>query len=152
MAQSVRIWQKKQLRLDMLTFRQREMVEVGATGLLSVMKRLAAARGPEDAPAKPLTKRYAIYKSRMHKGNRRDLNLTGKMLANLKLRTVSDNVAKASLTSRKERIKGAANAKREPWLVFSPTNRQAVIEKFRQVLVERMKRMILSKKTGLDLG
>ncbi len=34
MAQSIRIWQKKQMRLDMLTFRQREMVNVGAAGLL----------------------------------------------------------------------------------------------------------------------
>ena len=33
MAKSVRIWQRKQLRLDRLTFRQRDMVEIGAAGL-----------------------------------------------------------------------------------------------------------------------
>jgi hypothetical protein len=152
MAQSIRIWQKKQLRLDLLTFKQQEMVQVGAAGLLSVFKRLSSSQGPNDSSAKPLTKRYAMYKSRMHKGNRRDLKLTGKMLSNLSLRTVSDNMAKASLTSRKERIKGFANMKREPWLVFSPTNKRVVMDRFAQVLRERMKRMILSKKTGLDLG
>ncbi len=152
MAKSVRIWHKKQLRLDMLTFRQREMVNVGAAGLLSVMQRLSAARGPDDAPAKPLTKRYAIYKSKLRKGNRRDLKLTGAMLSNLKLRTVSDNSARAALTSRKERIKGAANTKREPWLVFSPENRKVVLEKFKGVLQERIKRLVISQKTGVDFG
>jgi hypothetical protein len=142
MAQSVRIWQKKQLRLDTLTFKQQDMVTIGSTGLLSVFKRLSQARGPEDAAAKPLTKRYAMYKSRMRKGNRRDLKLTGKMLGNLSLRTVSDNRANASLTSRKERVKGMANMKREPWLVFSPINRQAVMEKAREVLLLAKQRIL----------
>lgn len=152
MGQSIRIWQKKQLRLDMLTFKQREMVDIGSAGLLSVFKRLTQAQGPNDTPAKPLTKRYAMFKSRKRKGNRRDLKFTGAMLGNLKLRTVSDNQAKAALTSRKERIKGLANAKREPWLVFSPANKRVVIDKFKQVLQERARRLILSKNTGLDLG
>ncbi len=114
MAKSVRIWQKKQLRFDVLTVSQREMVTVGSAGLLSVFKRLSGARGPNDAPAKPLSKRYAIFKSRQHKGNRRDLKLTGAMLRNLTLRTVSENTARSGLTSRKERVKGLANMKREP--------------------------------------
>jgi hypothetical protein len=152
MAQSVRIWQKKQMRLDKLTFRQNEMVTVGAAGLMDLKRRLRAARGPDDGPAKPLTKKYAIYKSRMHKGNRRDLWLTGKMLANLQLRTVSDNMAKASLTSRKERIKALANSLRQQWLAWSPANKQIVVARMRRVLSDRMKRMIISKNTGLDIG
>jgi hypothetical protein len=142
MAKSVRIWQKKQLRLNALTFRQRDMVQIASAGLLSVFKRLSAAQGPNDSPAKPLTKRYAIYKSKLRKGNRRDLRLTGKMLSNLKLRTVSDNSAKAALTSRKERIKGLANMRREPWLVFSPANRQAVMKKAREVFLQAKVRMM----------
>ncbi len=142
MAKSVRIWQKRQLRLDTLTFKQRDMVTIGAAGLLSVFKRLSAAQGPNDTAAKPLTKRYAMYKSRMHKGNRRDLKLTGKMLGNLSLRTVTDNSAKASLTSRKERVKGFANMKREPWLVFSPVNRRAVMEKAGQVFAQATARLL----------
>jgi len=89
MAQSVRIWQKRQLRLDTLTFRQRDMVTIGAAGLLSVFKRLAAGQGPNDTPAMPLKKGYAIYKSKKGKGNRRNLWLTGQMLGSLKLRTVT---------------------------------------------------------------
>ena len=152
MAASIRIWEKKQLRLDKLTFKQREMVDIGSAGLLSVFQRLSQARGPTDAPAKPLTKGYAIRKSRMHKGNRRDLKLTGDMLRNLALRTVNDNSAKAALTSRKQKIKGWANTKRQPWLVFSPANKAAVIRKAQAVFNERAKRLVLSQKTGLDIG
>lgn len=142
MAKSVRIWQKRQLRLDTLTFRQRDMVRIGSAGLLSVMKRLSEAKGPTDAPAKPLTKRYAIYKSRLRKGRFRDLKLTGKMLKNLTLRTVSDNSAKAALTSQKERVKGRSNTKHEPWLVFSPQNRLAVMQVAGRVFAEAKARMI----------
>ena len=148
MAKSVRIWQKKQIRLDHLTFRQRDMVQVGAAGLLAVKNRLTAAQGPGDSPAKPLTKRYAIRKSKLRKGNRRDLWLTGKMLKNLTLRTVSENSSKAALTSGKERIKGLANARSEPWLVFSPKNKLAVMEKAKQVFLEVKNRLIVSRSTG----
>ena len=148
MAKSVRIWQRKQLRLDRLTFRQRDMVQVGAAGLLAVKKRIAAAQGSGDSPAKPLTKRYAIQKSKLRKGNLRDLWLTGRMLKNLTLRTVSDNSSKAALTSRKERIKGLANTRVEPWVVFSPKNKIAVMEKAKQVFLEAKKRLIISKTTG----
>ena len=148
MARSVRIWQRKQLRLDRLTFRQRDMVEIGAVGLLSVKKRLGAAQGPSDGPAKPLTKRYAIRKSKLRKGNLRDLWLTGKMLKNLTLRTVSDNSAKAALTSRKERIKGLANARIEPWLAWSPKNILAIMDEAKRVVYEAKKRLIISRSTG----
>jgi hypothetical protein len=111
MAQSVRVYVKKQLRLDLLTFRQRDMYEIGNAGLEAVKARLAAAKGPEDAPAKPLKVPYARQKSRRFLGNRRTLRFTGKMLDNLKIRTVSETAAKAGLTSRKERTKGLANAR-----------------------------------------
>lgn len=148
MAKSVRIWQKKQIRLDHLPFRQRDMVQIGSAGLLAVKKRIATAQGPDDSPAKPLTKRYAIHKSKLRKGNRRDLWLTGRMLKNLTLRSVSENSSKAALTSRKERIKGLANAKIQPWLVFSPKNRQAVTEAARRVFQEGIQRLIVEQWLG----
>ncbi len=151
MAKSVRIWAKKQLRLDHLTIRQRDMVTIGSAGLLSVFQRLSAAQGPDDSPALPLGKRYAIYKSKLHKGNRRDLKLTGKMLSNLKLRTMTDNSAKAALTSRKERIKGEANMRRQAWLIFSPRNRQAVREMARKIFVKTTKALVVAKATWGDI-
>ena len=127
MARSVRIWYRKHLRLSTLTLQQRDMVEIGSKGLLDVKRRLREALGPDDNPAKPLTKSYARYKSKLLRGNRRDLWLTGKMLGNLSLRTVNRTMAKAALTSNKQRIKGRVNTQREPWLVYSPKNVENIL-------------------------
>jgi hypothetical protein len=146
---SVRIWFRKQLRVDRLNFRQFQMLKLGTVGLAAVRNRLAAGLGPTDAPAKPLTKRYAIYKSkRLRRRAVRDLSLTGSMLGNLSVRTVSECAAKAALTSRKERIKGLANMRREPWLVFSPRNRAAVLEAARRILREITPRLALERFLG----
>jgi hypothetical protein len=145
---SVRIWQKKRLVLDHLNFRQNQMFKIGTVGLAAVKNRVQAAMGPADEPAKPLTKRYAIRKTKLGKGNRRNLTFTGDMLRNLSLRTVSEKAAKAGLTSRKERIKAWANQKIQPWLVFSPKNRAAVVEAARRVMQENLKRLAVERGLG----
>lgn len=145
---SVRIYQKKQLRLDLLNFRQSQMFKVGNVGVAAVKNRLSAAQGPADSGAKPLTKRYAIRKTKLGKGNRRDLALTGDMLRNFMVRTVSENRAKASLSTRKDRIKAWVNQKIEPWIVFSPKNRAAVLEATRRVLAEMKPRLIIERALG----
>ncbi len=152
MAASIRIWEKKQLRLDKLTPMEREMVDIGSAMLLSVFQRFSKALGPTDAPAKPLTKGYAIFKSKQHRGNRRDLKLTGDMLRNLSLRTVTDTSAKAALTSQKQRVKGWANAKRQPWLVLSPANRKAVHDRAQRIMQGRLRRLAVSRRMGIDIG
>ena len=148
MGQSVRIYQKKKLIFNQLSFRHRDMVKIGTVGVAAMKNRLEAAQGPHDTPAKPLTKRYAIFKTRLGKGNRRNLRLTGRMLNNFMLRTVTETSAKASLTSRKERIKGWANQKIEPWVVLSPKNQAAVREAARRVLAEAKKRLIVERWLG----
>jgi hypothetical protein len=145
---SVRIWQKKQIRLDRLNFKQHQMFKIGNVGVAAVKNRVSAALGPSDAPAKPLTKRYAIRKTRLGKGNRRNLTLTGDMLRNFMVRTVSENRAKASLSTRKDRIKAWVNQKIEPWVVFSPKNRVAVLEAARKVLNEMKQRLLLERALG----
>ncbi|MBI2818128.1 MAG: hypothetical protein HYX72_14430 [Acidobacteria bacterium] len=148
MGQSVRIYQKKQLIFNQLSFRHQDMVKIGTVGVAALKNRLEAAQGPNDSPAKPLTKRYAIYKTRMGKGNRRNLRLTGRMLDNFMVRTVTENTAKASLTSRKERIKGWANQKIEPWVVLSPKNQAAVREAAQRVLSEAKDRLLVERWLG----
>ena len=106
---SVRIYQKKQIRLDRLNFRQTQMFKIGNVGVAAVKNRLSAAQGPTDGSAKPLTKRYAIRKTKLGKGNRRNLSFTGDMLRNFLVRTVSENKAKASNSTRKDRIKAWIN-------------------------------------------
>ena len=145
---SVRVWQKKQIRLDRLNFKQAQIFKIGNVGVAAVKNRVGAALGPGDSAAKPLTKRYAIRKTKLGKGNRRNLMLTGDMLRNLQVRTVSENRARAGLSTRKDRIKAWVNQKIEPWLVFSPKNKAAVLEATRRVLNEMKSRLLLERALG----
>jgi hypothetical protein len=145
---SVRVWQKKQIRLDLLNFKQNQMFKVGNVGVAAVKNRLSAGLGPADSAAKPLTKRYAIWKSKLRKGNRRNLTLSGDMLRNLAVRTVSENRASAGLSTRKDRIKAWINQKIEPWLVFSSRNKAAVLEATNRVLKEMVPRLAVERELG----
>lgn len=145
---SVRIYQKKQARLDRLNIKQAQMFKIGNVGLASVKNRLAAAQGPTDSAAKPLSRYYAIRKTKMGKGNRRNLLLTGDMLRNFQVRSVSENKAKASNSTRKDRIKAWITSKIEPWAVFSPKNRQAVHQTAQQLLAQLAPRMVIERALG----
>jgi hypothetical protein len=144
----VRIWFKRQLRVEHLSFRQRQMLTIGTVGVAAVKNRVTAALGPEDTPAKPLTKRYAIWKTKRGRGNRRNLTFTGDMLRNFQVRTVSENRARAGLSTRKDRIKAWVNQKIEPWIVFSPKNKAAVVEAARRVLNELKPRLLIERALG----
>ena len=145
---SVHIYQKKQIRLDRLTFRQMQMFKIGNVGVAAVKNRLAGAQGPTDSSAKPLTKRYAIQKTKLGKGNRRNLSFTGDMLRNFLVRTVSENKAKASNSTRKDRLKAWINNKIEPWILFSPRNRTAVLDATNRILIENKSRLLVEKALG----
>jgi hypothetical protein len=145
---SVRIYQKKEIRLDRLNIKQAQMFKIGTVGVAAVKNRLAAAQGPDDGAAKPLSRYYAIRKTRMGKGNRRNLMLTGDMLRNFQVRTASEKQAKASNSTRKDRIKAWITNKIEPWVVFSPKNRQTVQKTAQQVLTEIAPRLVLERGLG----
>ena len=93
-------------------------------------------------------KQYENQKTRLAKGNRRNLMMTGDMLRNFQVRTVSDNKAKASNSTRKDRLKAWLNQKIEPWVVFSPKNKAAVAESARRVLEEIRPKLILERALG----
>jgi hypothetical protein len=145
---SVRIYQKKVARLDRLSVRQAQMFKIGNVGLAAVKNRLAAAQGPTDGPAKPLSKYYAVRKTKMGKGNRRNLMLTGDMLRNFQVRTVSENKAKASNSTRKDRIKAWITQKIEPWVIFSPKNREVVHQTAQRLLNEIAPRLVMERSLG----
>ena len=148
MAGTVRVYVKKQLRLDRLNVRQQSMFKIGNVGVAEVKNRLAAAQGPNDGAAKPLSKYYAIRKTKMGKGNRRNLYLTGDMLRELSVRTVGDNKSKAALTTRKNKLKGWITAKIEPWCMFSPKNREAIRKASEKVLAEIAPRLPIERWLG----
>jgi hypothetical protein len=148
MMPAISIYVKKQISVNRLNFKQHQMLKIGNVGVAAVKNRAVAALGPHDSPARPLTKRYAIRKTRLGKGNRRNLTFTGSLLRNLQVRSVTENRARAGLSTRKGRIKAWINQRIEPWLVFSPKNRSAVIEAARRVLVESAPRLAVERLLG----
>ena len=145
---SVRIYQKKEARIDRLNVRQAQMFKIANVGVASVKNRLAAAQGPTDGPAKPLSKYYAIRKTKTGKGNRRNLILTGDMLRNFMVRTVSENRAKASNSTRKDRAKAWITSKIEPWAVFSPKNREVVHQTAQKLIAQLVPRLVMERSLG----
>jgi len=169
MAQSFRIYQKGKLVFDQLSFRQQDMVKIGTVGVAAVIERVLLGRGPTDGPAKPLRNWYARLKQRKGLIPRRDLmgtgfmhvkqlqkgklriskktallggRFVGHMMDNLSLRTVTENSAKAGFTQNVARIKAQANEKREPFVTFSPKNREAVTSAAAQIFRERIKTLV----------
>jgi len=130
----VKVYVKRRLRFDLLNYDQQQMYKLGVFGLAEVLNRIEQAKNTEDGPAKPLKKGYAIRKSKLRLGNRRNLKLTGAMLGNLSVRTVSRNFARAGMTTLKQRQKALANSKIEEFAAFSPHNQQRVAEVANRIL------------------
>jgi hypothetical protein len=142
---SVRVFYKKQVRIDRMNFRQQSMLKIGTVGVAAVKNRLAASLDSNDAPSMPLTKGYARHKIKLGLGDKRNLMFTGDMLRNFQVRTVSDNTAKANNSSRNGRLKAWLNQKIEPWVLFSPKNQKATQESASRILKEMAPTLILER-------
>ncbi len=145
----IAVFVKRQNRFGKLTYNQQQMYRLGVFGVSEVLNRIGKSKNIEDGPAKPLGRGYAIKKTKLGLGNRRNLKFTGDMLRNLSVRTVSTDYAMARLTSQKQRDKGTANSKIEEWLSFSPSNQRRVTEVGRDILIrEKIPFMILERALG----
>lgn len=158
---SVRVYVKKKIELSRLNFDQKQMVTLGTIGLGSIKARVGNALNPNDAPARPLTRRYAIRKSRLRGlqkfvgptfggtraiTNKRDLTLTGNMLRNLRLSTVSENKVSMRWSVQKERQKAANNQRLDPFVDFSPKNVKAVADNAGHLLANLIGRLVVRKR------
>ena len=60
MSKTVQVYVKRQIRLDLLNFKQRQMYDLGNKALESIKTRVARAYGPNDAAAPPLKNSYYL--------------------------------------------------------------------------------------------
>lgn len=142
----VNVFVKRELRLGRLDFDQRQMFKLGTVAVASRKYEISQAKNARGGAAKPLTKRYAIRKTKRGKGNRRNLSFSGDMMRELSVRSVSANQAVASWTTRKGRAKALANNKREEFISFSTKNEQDTARAGEVILIQEKKpRMVLEK-------
>jgi hypothetical protein len=141
----IKCYVKRRLELGRLNFSQRQMFLLGNIALGNVMNRISLAQGPADTPAKPLKKPYAIRKTKYGLGNKRNLYYTGRMKRAVSVRSVSETSARAFPTTRHARLAGHANTRIEPWLVYSPKNRMAVVKSANIFFMQNARRLALEK-------
>lgn len=72
-------------------FSSQQMVDLGGVFLGSMFARWDRAENVYDLPAKPLGKGYAIQKSKLRRGNRRNLKSTGEMRAGIGVLEANEN-------------------------------------------------------------
>ena len=134
------------------------MVKLGTVAVAGVKNRLGAARNLSDAPSKPLSKRYAIRKSRnLARGgfrrtgpgsgrkNVRDLRFTGNMLRNFQVRTVTSRRALARNSAPKDRIKAKSNQGIERWVGYSPQNVRDTTKAGELIIKEMLPGLVLER-------
>lgn len=140
---SVRIFVKGQRQIGKLGFKQYQMLKLGTVGLAAVKNRVQSGLNAQDAPAKKLSKPYAIRKTKIFKKRAiRDLTLSGQMLRNLQVRTVSNNTAQARNTTRRDRQKSNRQNEIEPWLLFSRKNQAAVQRAAQLIFAETIRHLV----------
>ncbi len=119
------------LRLVGFGFTKFHNLRILETGLKSIKLRLSKGIGQDDGPTKPLTKKYARFKSfARRKKAVRDLDLTGKLLSEIQPRYADDRQAVADASTRLGRLK--ARVHRE-LLLFSENDQKQMLasaEKF----------------------
>ena len=96
------------------------MEQLGRFALFTVKNRIAAGIGSRDTKMPSLGKGYAIQKGRKGRGRTRDLDLSGDMLRDFKLTSVSAHQAKLDITTKRSREKAWANELKAEWFAFSP--------------------------------
>lgn len=141
----IRVYVKKKLIVGSLAFRPQQMYKLGQVGTLEVKKRAGSGVNADDSPARKLTKGYAIFKTRkFRKKAIRDLTLSGQMLHNLQVRTVSNISADARNSTRKDREKANSNQRVEPWMLFSRNNQRVVHQESQKIFADIVAHMVKS--------
>lgn len=110
---AVRIQVKNSVRIKGPKLDGGALTRIGTVMVSSVKERIGKGVDADGRAAKPLSKSYAIFKSKTLKRTRgigtnrpiRDLSLTGKSLQNYSLRRAVDNVIRADATTRDARMK-----------------------------------------------
>lgn len=152
----VRVFVKGVNQFSLMSAGSQQMYKLGTFAVAEVLRRIGQALGPNDTPAKPLSRYYAVLKAKRGLGNRRNLRYTGAvktyeskgrlvkprigiggghMLDNLRVRTVSENSVRAGFSAKWARDKALGNTEREPFLLFSPKNQSRIVEVARRLLI-----------------
>ncbi len=135
------------------------MLILGEHGVNVVKQRVEKGIGSDDRPMSALKPSYQRFKQR-RSGREpiRNLTLSGRMLDNFTVRSVSDREVRMDITGSKERIKARANERRAAWFGWSPRDLASIITVARRAFHESVEsarlvfRGIRSRPESIRLG
>lgn len=125
MIQDVRIkYNGVKVRLVGWGFAKYHHLRILEAGISSIKARLARGIGSDDAPTKPLSKKYARFKAYSRRKRAiRDMELTGQLLDSIKPRYADDRQAIADAGTRIGRLKARVH---RDLLIFSERDQAAM--------------------------
>ena len=105
------------------------MAELGRIGEKTIKERASRCIGSDDLPMRPLSKGYAIKKSKQGKGNKPNLSYSGEMLNALSAGFATERGVRVSITTRHGRLAASGNEARSPWWGWSPKDVETIIRR-----------------------
>lgn len=146
---NVRIYVKRQIAVNRLNFDQKTMLALGNVALSSRKESVTKGQTVEGSAAAPLRKRYAKRKAKLGLKPIRDLVFSGELMRGWLVRTVSDNRAHASWSTRRNRKVAAENDRREKFIGFSKTDERSVTVAGQRLLTQMIPRLALTRSLGI---
>lgn len=108
------------------SFERRQMLSLGQFSVSQVKARVARGVGSDDSPMKALKPSYVKFKSKIGRGNQRDLKLTGQMLGAFNVRYADAKQVRMDITTQHGRDAARGNERRTPWYGFSRFDEAAI--------------------------
>ena len=102
------------------------MARIANVAKLAESDRISRGINVADAPAKALSKNYAIGKTRRGLPGIRNLKFSGALLDSRRVTTASDNTSEVAFTDAAQAAKANKNQKIEPMLGLSPGDRRSI--------------------------
>lgn len=129
-----------------------QMYAWGRFAVDTVKARVLAGIGSDDQAMPGLKKGYAIKKSKLGAGNRRNLKLTGAMLDNLQVRYADPSKVRADITSRLGRIKARTNERKTPFFGFSRNDEKKIFTEGTRIFGPNLKNIGVKLRTDGPLA
>ena len=130
-------------RLTLSPFSSEQMADIGEDVIGSIVGRISEAKDANDNPAKPLSERYAKYKSGSTNKNPgrapvRDWTLRGKTLSSIRVKVASEDRCTIGPTDEQSAmIISVQDARSHQWGV-SPADESALVAATRRQLETNM--------------
>ena len=125
-----------------------QMFKIGTLGVAAVKNRVTSSQGPEHAPGEAVHQALRHFQDTTRPRQLPQSDVQRRSATELSGPHGEREPAKASLSTRKGRIKALSNQRIEPWMFISPRNKAVVLVATRRVLNEIKSGLLVERAPG----